>query len=372
MLRLSDWNAFKNILVIRPDAIGDVIMTTPALRALKESVPERKITLLTSQVGNLVASYIPFIDNVIVYDVPWYMSSHGESIGTTDALLRQLRERHFDGAIIFSVYDKSPLPTALLCYLAGIPRILAYCQENPAQLVSDWIPDPEPLFTLKHEVRRQLDLVREIGCETTYEDLQLSIPELSLHSVQSKLAARELDYTRPFMLLHPGVSMKKRQYSAQKFARAAQEIIAETNMLVLVTGSAAEEQLCLDVVDLIGENAFSVAGLCTFDEFVSLVSLASVVVTNNTATSHVAAAMKTPVVVLYALTNPQHAPWRVRSKVLPFAVPPALRTKSPQLSWVNNQVFRATISDATPSTIVSAVRELLSGGGNIFTDILQF
>jgi ADP-heptose:LPS heptosyltransferase len=335
-------------------------------------MPECRITLLTSTAGNVVAPFISAIDEVMVFDMPWYMSSKTmEPTKKIVAVLKQLKQKKFDGAIIFSVYDKSPLPAALLCYMAEIPRILAYCQENPAFLLSDWIPDREPLWEVKHEVRRQLDLVGEIGARTSFEDLQLNIPEHSMQSLQGKLGMRDLDYTKPFVVLHPGVNFVKRQYPAEKFAMAAKGIISKTGLPVYVTGVEAEQDLCLKVVEMIGgDEAFTLAGLLTFDEFVSLASLASVVITNNTATSHIAAATKTPVVVMYALTNPQHAPWMVKSKVLAFGVPEELKSRSPQLTWVNERSYKNYERDASSEDIVKAVEDLLVGGGDVHTEAL--
>ncbi len=71
-----------------------------------------------------------------------------------------MRHGGFDAAVIFTVYSQSPLPAAMLCYLAGIPRRLAHCRENPYALLSDWLREPEPQQRTRHEVERQLDLVR--------------------------------------------------------------------------------------------------------------------------------------------------------------------------------------------------------------------
>src|SRR5213075_2930249 len=89
----------------------------------------------------------------------------------TAALVEALRERDFDGAILFTVFSQSPLPVAMLCRLAEIPRVLAHVRENPYALVSDWVPDPEWPSPIRHEVRRQLDLVAAVGFTTPDEHL---------------------------------------------------------------------------------------------------------------------------------------------------------------------------------------------------------
>src|SRR5690606_34299670 len=124
------------------DNLGDVIMPGPAMRALKETFHCR-ITLLTSSAGVLITPHMDEIDDAIVCDLPWVKSDpSGKPL--TD-LIAELKGRDFDGAVIFTVYSQNPLPAALLLCMAGIPRRLAYCRENPYGLLTHWIPDPEPL-----------------------------------------------------------------------------------------------------------------------------------------------------------------------------------------------------------------------------------
>ena len=142
----ADWRAARDVLCVRLDAIGDVLMSTPAIRALKESLSGRRVTLLTSTSGAMVARMIPEIDDVIVYEAPWMKSAGAltalaERASGDVAMIEALRARSFDAAVIFTVYSQNPLPAALLCHLAGIPRRLAHCRENPYALLTDWVMD---------------------------------------------------------------------------------------------------------------------------------------------------------------------------------------------------------------------------------------
>ncbi len=123
----SGWSSAANVLCVRLDALGDVLMTTPAFRALKESRPGGRITLLTSPSGAEGARLVPEIDDVIVYEAPWMKATASRTDSTADlAMVAELKRRAFDAAIIFTVYSQNPLPAALLCYLAEIPLRLAY------------------------------------------------------------------------------------------------------------------------------------------------------------------------------------------------------------------------------------------------------
>src|SRR3954466_1471860 len=173
MKSTDDWKTFERVLCVRLDALGDVLMTTPAMAALKES-GHRRLTLLTSSAGAAIAPLIPVIDETIVYDAPWMKATQARLDSSVDrSFVERLHAEQFDAAVIFTVYSQNPLPAALFCYLADIPRRLAHSRENPYQLLTHWIPEPEPQQFVRHEVQRQLDLVAHVGART--EDPRLRI-----------------------------------------------------------------------------------------------------------------------------------------------------------------------------------------------------
>ena len=118
--------------------------------------------------GAAVAALVPEIDDVIVYDPPWMKATPPRSDSragrATDraAARRPLRR----GGRSSPSTARTRCPPRCCCYLADIPLRLAHCRENPYQLLTDWVPEPEPARTLRHEVRRQLDLVAAVGCRT--------------------------------------------------------------------------------------------------------------------------------------------------------------------------------------------------------------
>src|SRR5439155_13131972 len=178
------WERAAKLLCVRLDSIGDVLMTTPAIRALKESRADRSITLLTSSAGAAIARLVPEIDDVVIYDAPWVKSPDARPIDDL-AIIEHLREQRFDAAVIFTVYSQSPLPAAYLCRLAGIALRLAHCRENPYELLTEWVREPEPDEFIRHEVQRQLDLVKAIGCTTNDERLSLVVPADALRRISA-------------------------------------------------------------------------------------------------------------------------------------------------------------------------------------------
>lgn len=358
MQTASNWKECKNILCIRPDNMGDLLMSSPAIRALKESF-DCKITVLTSSAAGEIASYIPGIDEVIKYDTPWVKNDHPDAIESFEKIIDAIKEKQFDAAVIFSVYSQNPLPSVMVAYLAGIPKRLAYCRENPYALLTDWVPDKEPYDFIQHQVRRDLALVQTVGAGVKNENLRLDTPVNEEAQALKKLQQAGVDLTKPWMILHAGVSEKKREYPDKLWIEAAKMMVRETGYRLVLTGSSSEKKRTDYLQAGIGKNAYSVAGLFSLPEFISLIKKTSLVVSVNTSTIHIAAATGTPVIVLYALTNPQHAPWKAKGKLLLYEADQDLRSKNEVIRYVQENLHPRNIEMVAPSEILKAVQQVV-------------
>lgn len=339
--------------------MGDVIMSSPAFRALKETF-DCRITLLTSSMGSLITPFIKEIDETIVFDLPWIKTTNQPASEKYFAFIEKLKTYHFDAAIIFSVYSQNPLPTALLAYMANIPLRLAYCRENPYALLTDWIPDKEPYSFIQHQVERDLNLVKHIGAATNSDKLHLHFSENDYATCLDKLFAHSINVSDGFIILHAGVSEKKREYPTELWIETAKLLQEKTGKPILLSGSSAEKKLTDYIQQEAKENVYSVAGLLNIGEFIALLAHAQLVVTVNTATVHIAAALQTPLIVLYAQTNPQHQPWETKSVVLPFSIPKNLQSKNEVIQFVTNQYYSTSAPYPTPQQILKAAGKVNS------------
>jgi lipopolysaccharide heptosyltransferase II len=355
---MTDWNNCKNILCIRADNMGDLLMSSPAIRALKETF-NCKISLLTSAMGNWIASFIKEIDEVIVADLPWVKTKKPVDEKETKDLIEQLTKKNFDGVVIFTVYSQNPLPAAMLTYLAGIPRRLAYCRENPYNLLTDWVVEKEPFSFIKHQVERDLDLVRSINATTQNDKINIEISKSAKESAIRKIKDAGVDLEREWLIIHPGVSETKREYPEENWIGTGKLLRDELDFQLLVTGSSSEKELCARIRNNIGDNSFALAGLLSIEEFIALISMAPLVISVNTGTVHIAAATQTPVIVLYALTNPQHTPWKVKSSVLFYSVKEELRSKNQVVTYVTENLMEKNLEPPSPAEIINETKKLL-------------
>jgi ADP-heptose:LPS heptosyltransferase len=366
------WRSCKNLLVIRLDNMGDLLMSVPAINALKQTF-KCKITVLTSSAGKDIAAYIPAIDQVIVYDVPWMKSSMESAPGDTWNVIELLKKNFFDGAVLFTVFSQNPLPTAMLAYLAEIPLRLAYCRENPYQLLTDWVPEIEPYEMVRHQVKRDLALVKHIGATADNDIISIAVPENAWERAQEKFANEGIDLKRQWVIFHAGVSEIKRKYPISDWVETARKVRSAFNCQIVLTGLAHEKPLTENIRSQSGPDVFSLSGALPLDEFIMAIRNSSLVVTVNTATAHIAAATSTKVIVLYAMTNPQHTPWKVEGCVMPFSVPEELKSKNEVLRFVDKEYFPATYLKVSPDDIVEAAEKLFgSTGSELIPECVDF
>jgi len=357
---------YNNILCVRPDNLGDLLMSSPAIRALKETF-HAKITVLTSSMAAGVAQLIPEIDDVMICDFPWVKTSTPDERGVLD-FIPLLRERNFNLAVVFTVYSQNPLPAVMLAYLSGIPSRLAYCRENPYELLTHWVPDKEPYTYIKHQVRRDLDLVAKLGASPSTELLKIKEDKLAQEATLRKLHSAGVNMQQPWLIFHAGVSEQKRAYPNHLWIETAKTFINEMNYQILYTGSAKEKALTDQLAAETGKNSFSLGGLFALNEFAELIRKSRLVISVNTGTVHLAAATQTPVVVLYALSNPQHAPWKALGQILPFSLPASLESKNEVLRYVNSELLPRNKS-VSPADIIEVTKLILSGGAQTIKEI---
>src|SRR5579885_3547941 len=197
------WSRAGRILAIRLDNLGDVLVTTPALHAIKQSLPQATLTLLASPVGAQVARLNPDLDEVIVYQAPWMdpWQKLPQDSRREQQMIETLRARRFDAAIIFTSFRQSALPAAYLCYLADIPLRAAASIDGPGSLLTTRHKHSERMM---HEVERGLDLVGALGMSTEERDLVLRVPGEARAQMRERLALMGVARNRPLVVVHPG------------------------------------------------------------------------------------------------------------------------------------------------------------------------
>jgi len=306
---MNTWQEARNILAVRLDNIGDVIMLGPALRAIKETSPQARVTLLASKAGATAAPLLPWVDDVLVWRPVWQDVGNGIPFDPVRELKQivELAARRFDAAIIFTSFSQSPHVPGYVCYLAGIPLRAGESKEFAGStLTTELSGAPDEM----HQAERNLRLVESLGFIARDRDLAVAIPEHARASAASLLARVGIREDAPYILLHPGASAQARRYPARRFAAVASELVVR-GWQVLLTGSERERDL-ISIVTRESSGIPVLAGDTTLAEYAALVERAALVICNDTLPMHLADATRTPEVVLFAGTEYEEQ-WRPRA-----------------------------------------------------------
>jgi heptosyltransferase III len=340
----------RRVLAVRLDSDGDVLLTGPAVRALRAHSDH--LALLVSPAGAAAAALLPDIDDVLVFDPPWsgYAPAPVDP-EAVDGLVHRLRGGGYDEAVIFTSFHQSPLPIALLVRLAGIGRVSASSEDYPGSLLDvrhrrmpagandDGGPDGG------HEVEHALALVRAAGFDLPPgDDAALRIrrrpPGESWPSPEAH--GPLLDVIRPYVVVHPVASVPARSM-APAHARAMGEQLQADGWTVVVTGGPADVAAAAVATPPGGHD---LAGATSLGDLAEVLAGAACLVAGNTGPAHLSAAVGTPVVCLFSpvvpaerwrpwqvphvLLGDQHAPCRgTRARECPVPGHPCLGTVSP-------------------------------------------
>jgi ADP-heptose:LPS heptosyltransferase len=304
----------RRTLAVRLDSDGDVLLTSPALRALRAG--SARLDLLVSPSGEQAARLLPDLDDILVFDAPWTGTTPSPvSPSAVDHLVAQLRSAAYDDVVIFTSFHQSPLPMALLARLAGAGRISAASEEYPGALL-DLRHRRMPLGRPDlggaaggHEVEAMLSLAAAAGFPLPRgDDARLQLAPLG------PLTRQELVVEPPYLVLAPTASVPARSLGESASRRIADRLAAD-GWTVVVTGAPTGPTPSVRAVP---PGGVDLVGRTTLAELAQVLAAAACVVTVNSAPGHLAAAVRTPVVSLFAPVVPPErwAPWGVPSEVL--------------------------------------------------------
>jgi ADP-heptose:LPS heptosyltransferase len=293
-----------HVLVARQDSAGDVLLAGPAVRAIGAGAD--RVTLLCGPVGAHAAALLPGVDAVLVQRAEW-IDADPRPVDPAEIVrhVEELAALGVDCAVILTSFHQSPLPLALLLRMAGVPRIGAISVDYPGSLLDVRHKVDDDI----HEVQRALSLAQAMG---------FALPEGDDDRLRV-LAGDRLAHGIGHVVVHPGASVPARAWDPERHAELVRALAA-MGQRVVVTGTARESDLTRRVA---GGHALDLGGRTSLAQLADVLAGASCVVVGNTGPAHLAAAVGTPVVSLYAPTLPaaRWRPWRVRHELLYRDVP---------------------------------------------------
>ena len=315
--RKSGTNLTKmnRILVVRLDEIGDVVMTTPFLRELRRNKPNAWITLVVKPAVYDLIELCPYVNEVLTYDwntkgYLWQVRQlrcHGRAL---KLCFKYLWKRRFDLAII-PRWDIDSYHATFLAYFSGAPWRVGYSENvnedklrinnNYDRLFTDVIDDN----TLKHEVERNLDVIRHLGGEIRDNHLELWLSEDDEAFADKVLRDHGVRSWELIVGFGPsGGNSSLKQWPVKNFGDLGKWLKAEYKAHIVIVGGPDEEMFGEDIVRMAGTSVINMVGKTTLRQMGALLKRCNLYIGNDAGPLHVAAAMNIPLIALFGSSCP--------------------------------------------------------------------
>jgi len=283
--------------------VGDAVMTIPALRELRRVLPHAHITLATRSWAEGLFADADFLDDLLIYNR-----------GSRDmrAVIRQTREwrrRRFDLAVLF----QNAFEAALIASAARVPVRIGYATDGRRALLTH--PVQLPTWRAeRHEVFYYLNVIAELerllygasNVEEREPQFALKVSEARRSFAREFLSARGVQLNRPLVALCPGsTNSRAKRWPAERYAMVAERFIEETDANILLIGAADELEVSREVAERMHHRPAILTGKTDLAQAVAVLSLADILITNDTGPAHIAAALNRPTLVIFGPTDPR-------------------------------------------------------------------
>lgn len=277
----------NRILVLRMDMLGDIVLSLPAIKALKDSFPEAQISVLVKKSFSSLLKNLDYIDEIIGYSSEW-------TVMRKINFFRMLKKRKYDLAIDLA-YSKD-VKSALFSFLSGAKIRAGYNTGIRGFFLNKKLPKIKELL---YETDYALRAVNDIGAKENTKKIKLTLNKKAKETINNFWKKNKLNQKR-VVLLAPGASntVPFKAWPKERFAQLADILIEKYKVKIILTGSKKEKKLEQDIVKLMRNRPIEMTGKLELDEFCALLKKSNLLICNNTGPMHLTNTLKIPSIVI--------------------------------------------------------------------------
>lgn len=287
--------AADKILIRAVNWLGDAVMTTPALAAIRQTWPRAELVLLANPLVAQLFEQHPWVDRVLVFD---RKAAHKGVAGRL-RLASQLRRERFDLALILP----NSFDSALVPWLARIPQRLGRASDGRSLLLTGRY-HAQPATVLRHEVYYYLELLHSFGISGDLEQPQLFTSVGEDQAVAGLLERHGIRPTDTVLGINAGATFgSAKRWYPDRFAQVAQQLAQRWQARVVLFGGPDEVALVAEIERVLEGNCLNLAGKTTVRELMALLKRCNFLITNDSGPMHIAAAFGVPLVAIFGPTD---------------------------------------------------------------------
>lgn len=296
-----DWTGVRSVLVVRLRSIGDTVLATPSLVALRRFLPNAKIDVLLEDWVAPVVEGCAFIDRVIT--IPPHSNSARARVA------RELHRAQYD--VVYNLHGGTT--ATFLTRATGAKHRVGFSNYQYSRLHNHVAPSPLEIWQRQtlHSVEQQLALLGWTGVPVSDRPpTTLSVTEKAARSISDKLSQQGIHDAQPLALIHPAAALETKQWATENFARVAEAVAARGFTPVAIVAEP-EKAVLQSLVQLSSARVIGFDGL-SLPEVTALAARAQLFVGNDSGIAHIAAAVGAPCVVVFGSSNVAHwRPWTI-------------------------------------------------------------
>jgi heptosyltransferase-2 len=287
--------SIKKLLIRSVNWVGDAVMTTPAIGAIRECLPQAEIVLLANPLVSQLFSPHQWVDRVITFD----RNGAHKGISGRFRLASQLRKQNFDAAIILP----NSFESALIPWLAGIPVRLGKASDGRGFMLTGRY-SIELQKPVGHEVGYYRDLVRHFGIQGTEHAPALTVTAVENQVAAARLQERGITADDVVIGINPGAAFgSAKRWYPERFAEVAARLAAAWNGKIVIFGGPGETDIAAGIEAHLAGQCINCAGKTDLRELMALIKRCSFFISNDSGPMHIAAALGVPLVAIFGSTD---------------------------------------------------------------------
>jgi heptosyltransferase-2 len=284
----------KRILIVNVNWLGDVLFSTPLIRALRKKFPDAYIACMVVPRCREILSFNPHLDEVIIYDEE---QKHRGLLGKF-RIVSYLKSQGFDTAILLH----RSFTRALIVFMAGIPRRIGYYTKKRAALLTHALPPPPEDM---HRVDVFLNLGKYLGIDTLDRNYEFFISDEDRKNAGRLLEAGGVAAADRFVVINPGGNWAPKRWPAEKFAKLADKLTDKFGVKIVITGSRRDIKLGEHIASIMKAPSAVLCGKTSLRELAAVLEKAKAVIANDSGPMHISVSMAANTAALFGPTSPQ-------------------------------------------------------------------
>ena len=293
---------YRRILIVRTDRMGDLLLSTPVVCALRKEYPQAFISMMVSPNTKDIVEGNPYLDEVLVYDKDF----RHKNWGATYKFAQILRKKKFDLAVILHPTNR----VHLLTFLAGIPVRLGYNRKLGFLLKIK--KEHHKQEGLMHEAEYNLELLKLLGVSGLSRDLFMPLRPESEKWADNLWSRENIKLTDRILALNPGASCPSKIWPAERFSQVAQSLAQSHNLKVILLAGSKDLALA-NKIAAEGRNKYQIinlAGKTTLSQMASVLKRCTMLISNDSGPVHMASSLGVPVISIFGRNQPGLSPQR--------------------------------------------------------------